>query len=85
MRIPVLKTVGWILALVVVAALPVVMAGQAAPSGTGPGATPPRWDIFMGYSFLAPFGTVNTVKPDAALTPVSVSYDPVTRGRSLQC
>jgi len=80
MRIPVLKTVGWMLALVVVATLPVVMAGQAAPSGTGPGATPPRWDIFMGYSFLAPFGTVNTVKPDAALTPVSVSYDPVTVG-----
>ncbi len=80
MRICVSKPVCRILALVMMAALPAVMTAQSAPSGTGPGVIPPRWDIFMGYSFLAPFGTVNTVKPDANLTPVSASYDAVPVG-----
>jgi hypothetical protein len=80
MQITALKPVGRILAWVALAALPVVMAAQTAPSGTGPGVTIPRWDIFMGYSFLAPFGTVNTVQPDAERTPVSASYDPVLVG-----
>ena len=34
----------------------------------------------MGYSYLSPRGTVNTVQPDAARTPVTASYDNVTLG-----
>jgi len=83
MRIGVLKTVGRALALVTVAALPVTIAAQAVPSGSGKGtgtSMPSRWDIFLGYSYLAPKGTVNTVQPNAAQTPVSASYDAVNAG-----
>jgi len=83
MEIRVLKSVGRILALVSVAALPAVMAAQSAPSGhsSGPGnSSPSRWDIFLGYSYLAPKGTVNTIQPNVAQTPVSASYDSVNLG-----
>jgi len=81
MQIRVLKSVGRILALVTMAALPVAMAAQSAASGNGPGNTSPsRWDIFMGYSYLAPNGTVNTIKPDVKQTPVSASFDSVNLG-----
>ena len=81
MRIRVLKSVGRILALVTVAALPVAMAAQTAASGKGSGNTSPsRWDIFMGYSYLSPKGTVNTVQPNAQQTPVSANFDAVNVG-----
>jgi hypothetical protein len=59
------------------------MAAQTAVSGTGKdssSSSPSRWDIFMGYSYLAPKGTVNTVQPNAAQTPVSASFDSVNAG-----
>jgi hypothetical protein len=34
----------------------------------------------MGYSYLAPKGTVNTVQPNAAQTPVSANFDAVNAG-----
>ena len=83
MRIGVLKSVGRVLALVTVAALPVAMAAQTAVSGTGKDSSstqPSRWDIFLGYSYLAPKGTVNTVQPNAQQTPVSASFDAVNAG-----
>ncbi len=83
MQIRVLKSVGRVLALVTVAALPVAMAAQTTPSGTGKDSStgqPSRWDIFMGYSYLSPKGTVNTVQPNAQQTPVSASYDAVNLG-----
>ena len=80
MRIRVRKTVGRVLALLTVAALPAMAAAQAAPSGSGAGALPSRWDIFMGYSYLSPHGTVNTITPSTPPTPVSASYDAVTLG-----
>lgn len=81
MQIRVLKSVGRILALVTVAALPVAMAAQTASSGKGSDNTSPsRWDIFMGYSYLSPKGTVNTVQPNAQQTPVSASFDGVNLG-----
>jgi hypothetical protein len=80
MRICVLKTAGRVLALLTVAALSAVVAAQAAPSGSGAGTNPSKWDIFMGYSYLSPHGTVNTIQPDAEHTPVSASYDAVNMG-----
>jgi hypothetical protein len=78
MQIRVLKSVGRILALVTVAAMPVAMAAQTAASGKGSDNTSPsRWDIFMGYSYLSPKGTVNTVQPNPQQTPVSASFDAV--------
>ena len=79
----VLKSVGRVLALVTVAALPLAMAAQTTPSGSGKDSSsvqPSRWDIFLGYSYLAPKGTVNTVQPNAQQTPVSASYDAVNLG-----
>ncbi len=81
MRTRVLKSVGRILALVTVAAFPVAMTAQSAASATGKGAdstSPSRWDIFMGYSYLAPKGTVTTTLPSGA--PVTASYDAVNVG-----
>ncbi|MGH9563625.1 MAG: hypothetical protein ACRD3S_19400 [Terracidiphilus sp.] len=80
MRIRVWKPAGRVLALLIAAALPAVAAAQAAPSSIGAGTIPSRWDIFMGYSYLQPRGTVNTFNPDADHTPVTASYDAVTLG-----
>ena len=83
MRIRVLNSVARVLALVAVAALPVAMAAQTAVSGTGKDSStgqPSRWDIFLGYSYLSPKGTVNTVQPNPQQTPVSASFDAVNIG-----
>lgn len=80
MSIRVWKSAGRVLALLTAAALPAVVSAQAAPSGSGAGTLPSRWDIFMGYSYLSPHGTVNTFNPDVNHTPVSASYDAVTLG-----
>ena len=55
------RSVGRILALVFAAILPVALSAQvtAAPSGkTASGDPPSKWDIFAGYSYLAPKATV---------------------------
>ena len=80
MQTRVLKSVGRILALVTMAALPVAMTAQSAPSGRGgsDSTSPSRWDIFMGYSYLAPRGTVSTTNPNNQ--PVTASYDSVNVG-----
>ncbi len=50
-----------------------------------PAAKPPadasasRWDIFAGYSYLAPHGTVNVLQPDTGKT-IPVDYKSVTVG-----
>ncbi len=81
MQSRVLKSVGRFVALAAMAALPAVLAAQSAPSGKGPNTpSPSKWDIFMGYSYLAPKGTVTTVQPNAAQTPVSASYNAVNLG-----
>ncbi|MGA3033743.1 MAG: hypothetical protein ABSD70_10700 [Terracidiphilus sp.] len=60
--------------------VPVGLFAQATASGHGtiPNASVSRWDVFLGYSYLAPRGTVNTLNGNSQ--PVSVSYDPVTLG-----
>jgi hypothetical protein len=67
-----LRSVGRVLASISVSLLPVALAAQAAPSARGvTNDSPSRWDIFAGYSYLAPNGTVddqyNNARPDRAV------------------
>ena len=44
---------------------------SSAPT-SAPGAAPiSRWDIFMGYSYLAPHGTIYTPAPDGTSYPAT--------------
>ncbi len=74
------KYVSWALALAFVALLPVALTAQAATSTNkaAPGDNPSKWDIFMGYSYLAPKGTVTTSPSVGA--PVTANYDAVNVG-----
>ena len=65
---------------IVLSAIPVTLYAQAAASGHGtiPNAVVPKWDVFLGYSYLSPHGTVNTLNGNSQ--PVSVSYDDVNLG-----
>lgn len=79
MQTRVLRFVGRSLALASLAFLPVALVAQAKPAAKGPSNDQPsRWDIFAGYSYLAPKGTVTTTTPSGA--PVSASYDAVNVG-----
>ena len=55
-------------AVAMLAAMPVALVAQDAPKPAAttafPGESPSRWDIFAGYSYLAPKGTVNVLQPD---------------------
>jgi hypothetical protein len=58
--------------------MPVALAAQAAPSAHGSSAgSPSRWDIFAGYSYLAPKGTVVTPIVDGSVT---ANFDAVNLG-----
>jgi hypothetical protein len=73
------RTTFRLLALVSLSLLPVALAGQAGPSAHGTtNSNPSRWDVFLGYSYLAPKGTVNTLNPNNQ--PVTGSYDAVNLG-----
>jgi hypothetical protein len=66
------------IAFVCAAAMPVGLAAQASPAAKGSSeGSPSRWDIFAGYSYLAPHGTV--VTPIVAGT-ATASYDAVNLG-----
>ena len=69
-----------VLALALVAAVPVALAAQAATTakGTREAPSPSKFDIFMGYSFLAPKGTVQVPQPNGTTEPYS--YDSVNLG-----
>ena len=55
MQTRVLNSVGRVLAVAILAFVPVALVAQAAPSAKGSGdQSPSRWDIFAGYSYLAP-------------------------------
>ena len=75
-----LKSLTTALALAFVALLPVASYAQAAksPAKAAPGDNPSRWDIFMGYSYLAPRGSVTT--SPATGTPVTANYNAVNVG-----
>jgi hypothetical protein len=60
------NSLSWVLALGVVALLPVALAAQdsAKPATkAAPEDSPSKWDIFAGYSYLAPHGTEGVASP----------------------
>ncbi|MGH9606274.1 MAG: hypothetical protein ACRD3N_11320 [Terracidiphilus sp.] len=74
------KSVSRLLTLAIAAMMPVALAAQASPAakGTASDQYASRFDIFMGYSYLAPNGTVNTPIPGPAIS--TNSYDAVNLG-----
>ncbi len=74
----VLKSVSRVLALALVALMPVALFAQAKAPKASPGDNPSRWDIFAGYSYLAPRGAVTTSPPSG--TPITANYDAVNVG-----
>ena len=71
MHFHVLKSMSRCVVLGTVAALPAALAAQDAPKPAPAKASsdsPSRWDIFGGYSYLAPKGTVNVLQPDGVTT-----------------
>ena len=76
----VLKSMSLAFALAFVALLPVAMSAQTAKSASKgvSGDDPSKWDIFLGYSYLAPKGSVTT-SPTVG-TPVMANYDAVNVG-----
>jgi hypothetical protein len=74
-----LKTMSRVFALGFVAMLPVALTAQAAPATkAAPSDSASKWDIFVGYSYLAPKGTVQTTS--AAGASVSADYKAVNVG-----
>jgi outer membrane protein OmpA-like peptidoglycan-associated protein len=75
----VLKSASQIFLIALVISAPVTVAAQATPTtGPSPVSYASRWDIFAGYSYLAPKGTVDVPQPDGSVVPYS--YDPVNVG-----
>ncbi len=81
MPIRLLRTAGHLAALGFLSILPVALVAQAAPAAkgvpTGPD-NPSKWDIFFGYSYLAPSGSVQTLNGNGV--PVTANYDAVNLG-----
>ncbi len=74
----ILKNLSRVLALVGVTALSAAAVAQSTPAAKGSSeGSPSRWDIFAGYSYLAPNGTVAT--PVGSST-VTANYDAVNVG-----
>ncbi len=71
------------IALVSMVLMPVALAAQAAPTAHGPSyQSPSKFDIFAGYSYLSPHGTVQVLQPGGKIiTPYS--YDAVNAGAIL--
>jgi hypothetical protein len=67
-----LKPVCRVVALAALAAVPVALTAQNTPSAPKPavsyGDAPSRGDVFLGYSYLAPHDTVETLQPDGVTT-----------------
>jgi hypothetical protein len=73
-----LKRLFQVLAVALAAILPIALAAQTAPAAKGSSeGSPSRWDIFAGYSYLAPNGTVTTPVIGGQIT---ASYDAVDLG-----
>jgi len=73
MHHPVLKSLSRTLVLVALAGFTLGLTAQDAPkpvAKAGPSAdSPSRWDIFAGYSYLAPKGTVEVPQADGSILP----------------
>ena len=67
------------IALVILVLVPIALAAQVAPSAHGPSKElPSKFDIFAGYSYLSPKGTVQVLQPNDTIQPFS--YDAVNVG-----
>ncbi|MGA8669976.1 MAG: OmpA family protein [Terracidiphilus sp.] len=76
-----LKSLSRTLAITCLAFTPIALAAQDAPKPaptTNPGDYASRWDIFAGYSYLAPKGTVDV--PQGNGTTIPYSYNAVNLG-----
>ncbi len=76
-----LRNLSRILASTLLALIPVTLSAQAKPAAKGGSSNQDyasKWDIFAGYSYLAPHGTVNV--PMAGGTTAPFSYDAVNLG-----
>ena len=75
-----LKTASRVLSIALLISAPAALVAQASPSAKGNSSDQyaSRWDIFAGYSYLAPKGTVNVPQPNGAVLPFS--YDAVDVG-----
>ncbi len=81
MHLQTLKFLSRIMTLACVATLPIALSAQnsAKPAATGPSAeSPSRWDIFAGYSYLAPKDTVQVPQPNG--TTIPFNYNSVNVG-----
>ena len=70
-----------VLTLACVAIVPIAVAAQNSAKPASKGSwedSPSRWDIFAGYSYLAPKGTVQVPQPDGTVAPFS--YNAVNVG-----
>jgi hypothetical protein len=74
------KSVGRLLAVAILGTLPVALAAQStAPTkGTPDAPSPSRFDLFLGYSYLSPHGTVQVPQLGGSTAPYS--YDAVNVG-----
>ena len=77
-----LKTASRVLSVGLVISAPIALAAQASPSAKGNSSDQyaSRWDIFAGYSYLAPKGTVNVLQPTTPPVTEPFSYDAVDVG-----
>ena len=76
----VLKSMSRVVTLAMAAFIPIALSAQAAPSTKGNASDQyaSRYDIFLGYSYLAPKGTVETPVPSG--TPVPLTYSAINEG-----
>jgi hypothetical protein len=79
MNVRVFKSMSWALALVIAALAPIALAAQNSTKPTADYTSPSRWDIFLGYSYISPYGTVNTANYGSNAT-VPAKYAPVNLG-----
>jgi hypothetical protein len=82
MNVRVLKCMSWAIALAFVSLAPTALVAQdtakpAAKSASTATPSPSRWDVFLGYSYISPYGTVQT--PVSSST-MPTSYVPVNLG-----
>jgi hypothetical protein len=74
-----MKSVSRVLGGLILAAGPIALLGQgAAKPATSYADAPSRWDIFAGYSYLAPHDTVSVVQPDGSVN--AYAYKSSTQG-----